>query len=279
MSLRCRRRARIASTCPSSDHSAVAAASKRQRRARGAVEAHAIERGEDVLPRPTANPERSPAALERLDSEWSTSTLSSQRSRGIDRREHVQRARRRRVVVELGVALVEDDEEVVPARRLDRPPHLAGRDHAPVRIRRRAQVENRRARPRAFVDRGEVEREFRKSAVGEIARLRARHDRRRPVGLIERVLHHGERRRARRTGRDRRREVETLAAARDRRDLRVGIDPAARPRIAALEIAHAPRAGTRACRPPAGSGSTGGHGRRSSRPGAAAARPAARPPT
>ena len=40
--------------------------------------------------------------------------------RRVERREHVERARRRRVVVELGIALVEDDEKIVAARGLDR---------------------------------------------------------------------------------------------------------------------------------------------------------------
>ncbi len=156
---------------------------------------------------------------------------------GVDGREHLQRAGRWCVVVELGIALVEDDEKIVATRGLDRPPHLDRCDHAPVRIRGRAQVENRRAGPGVLVHECEVEREFRKSAMGEIARLRAHHDGRRPVGLVERVLHYCKRRSARRTGRDRRGEVQALATARDRRDLRIGIDPAARGRIAALEIA------------------------------------------
>ena len=86
------------------------------------------------------------------------------------------------------------------------------------------------------LDGGEIESELRKSAVRQVRWRCARHDRGRAIGLVERILHHGERRFARRPGRDGGREVKAFAGARHRRDLSVGIDPAARRGVAPMQV-------------------------------------------
>ena len=62
---------------------------------------------------PATKPERSPAALDRFDSEWNTTTWSNPCA---ERRAGFERARRRRLVVDLGIALVDRQHEIVAAR-------------------------------------------------------------------------------------------------------------------------------------------------------------------
>ena len=111
---------------------------------------------------PATNPERSPGRLERLDRLWNTTQRSKRVAAGGLGR--LQQARRRRglVQVDLRVALVGGDDEVVALGELQRALQILQRQHRAGRIARAAQKQHLAALPHGLRHRVEI----RQIAVG-----------------------------------------------------------------------------------------------------------------
>ncbi len=91
------------------------------------------------------------------------------------RRRGLEAARRRRLVVDLGVALVDHEQEIMGARKLERALQIVEAGDGALRIGRAAEIEDRRARQHRLRYRLEVRKESRRRGRVEIMDLGAAH--------------------------------------------------------------------------------------------------------
>ena len=143
-------------------------------------------------PSPAAKPERMPGRFERLDSELKTTRfLKRSGVRGGD----LEAAGRRLARVDLGVALVEEQHEVVLARQRQGLAQIVGAGDGALRVGGRAQEEGRRASQDVGLARERIEVGQMAGLGGgvEIDGLAAGAVGAAEVGLIERIgqQHHG----------------------------------------------------------------------------------------
>jgi hypothetical protein len=159
-------------------------------------------------------------------------------------RRRLERSARRLVGrIDLGVAFIRDQEEVVPARELERAlPIVEARDGA-LRVRRRAQIEQGGSLEQRWVERVEIGQEARLLGGREEDGLCSRKHRCPDIDLVEWVRYQRDWRRPvwAPRDRDRRRHVEAFARARARRDHRLRVDHRVGEGIAAREPSGAGR--------------------------------------
>ena len=99
----------------------------------------------------------------------------------------LQRAGRRRRPPDLAVALIGEDAEIVLLRQRQQPGPIAARGDRALRVGGRAQIDHRRAVERFARQGGEVGQVAGLGRGVDIDRLRPRRQRRRRIGLIERI--------------------------------------------------------------------------------------------
>ena len=144
--------------------------------------------------------------------------------RAVHRSEHVERASGRISVIELGVALVGRDHEIVPVGKLEQLTPLVLKHHPARWVVGRADVQQLRSRPHRLGDIRPSRREIVFDETVDVIRRRAGQERRTLVDLIERIGNDHRRADTTRVDDRLRKRKQRLAAAEYRQHLRCRIE-------------------------------------------------------
>ncbi len=135
---------------------------------------------------PATKPERSPGRFDRLESEWNTVTRSGSAPTCCG---HLQRAGRRRVAVDLGIALVGEDAEIVLLGQRDQRRPVVPAGHCALRVGGRAEIGDGDAVQHLGGQRAEIGQKAGGRGGRHEDRLGRHRQRRHHVDLVERVRH------------------------------------------------------------------------------------------